>query len=167
MFASLFSKSREVADEEEDEEQQSLLGGGPSAVKEAVKARLGLAPAQPAPTPTRLQRLLHCIPELSYTTRLAGFSFCFIIGWLLTLTSISALGSLLLGNPLPFAFKYTVGNVLSTCAFCFLQGPARQCAGMCAAERRLATTFYLGSFAATLFCVFHLRSRLWTILALF
>ena len=33
---------------------------------------------------------------------------------------------LLLGNPMPFALKYTLGNLLSLGASSFLVGPARQ-----------------------------------------
>ena len=72
----------------------------------------------------------------------------------------------LLGNPAPFAFKYTVGNVLSLCSYAFLVGPARQCTGMFAPERALFTVCYLGSFATTLFCVFYLKNWLCTLLAL-
>ena len=163
--------SRDAYDAEE--EQESLLGGGGSGaaarlagVKDDLKARLGLAPTAPAPKPTRMQRMLSCLPELSYTTRIAGFCFCFFLGWVLSLTSLTSIGSLLVGNPLPFAFKYTLGNLLSICSFGFIQGPARQCQGMCAPERRLSTCCYLGSFVATLFSVFYLHSRLWTMVAL-
>ena len=162
------------ADEEEDEERATLLGGAKSAARAAapaaaaLKAKLGLAPKPPPPPATCLERWCpcSCCPELSYTTRLGGFLFCFMLGWFLSLTSLTSFGEVLLGNPMPFAFKYTVGNVLSLCSYTFLVGPARQCSGMCSAERRIGTIFYLGSFCATLVSVFYLRSRPLTVLAL-
>ena len=81
-----------------------------------------------------------------------GFGFCFILGTLLSLTSLSSFGAVLLGNPAPFAFKYTVGNVLSLCSYCFLVGPANQCSGMFAKSRWFITVSYLASFGATLVC---------------
>lgn len=153
------SSSRQV--EEDDEEQQSLLGSTAS----SLKARLGLAPPPPPPPPkTCVQRVTQL--EMSYTTRLGGFAFCFILGWMLSLTSFTSFGALLLGNPLPFAFKYTIGNALSMCSFCFLQGPARQLRGMCSSERRVSTLCYLLSLAATLYCVFSLRSKLLSIVCI-
>jgi hypothetical protein len=152
--------------EEEDEERATLLGGSKTslnAVKEGVKARLGLATPEP-PDPNRW--CARCRPELSMTTRLAGFFFCFSLGLLLSFTSLTSFGEVLLGNPMPFAFKLTVGNVLSMVSYTFLVGPERHCRGMCSKERRLATVVYLTSFAATLGCVFYLHSRFLTLVAL-
>ena len=73
---------------------------------------------------------------------------------------------MLLGSPGPFAFKYTVGNVLSVSSYCFLHGPAAQCKAMFAPGKRLTTLAYLGSLGGTLFCVFYLRNYALTLLAL-
>jgi hypothetical protein len=138
-----------------DEERQSLLGDlsdRPKAALGVLRNKLGLAQKPPPPP--------GCCPELSYTTRLVGFAFCFGLGWLLSLTSFSSFAALLLGNPLPFAFKYTLGNLLSLCSYCFLVGPRRQCTGMFAPERRLITFAYLGSLLGALLCIFYLRSKL-------
>ena len=123
-------------DDDEGDEESTLLG---------IRRRLGYAPSKPK----------HCawMPELSYSARLGGFAITFMLGVLLSLTSFSSFGSVLLGNPGPWAFKYTLGNVFSISSYCFLVGPARQCSGMFAAERRLYTLLYLGTLSTTLFCV--------------
>ena len=56
--------------------------------------------------------------------------------------------------------------MLSLCSYCFLVGPAKQCSGMFAPNRCLITSFYLGSFAATLVCCFYLKNWLFTLVAL-
>ena len=56
-------------------------------------------------------------------------------------------------RPAKFAFTYTLGNVLSICSLMFLMGPCNQIKKMFDADRWIATTVYLGSMAATLFCV--------------
>lgn len=144
----------------DEEEQASLLGNTAAALRARAES-IGLA--KPKPPPSRMEQ---CCPELSYSTRLTGFAFCFVFGILISLTSLNSFTSVLLGNPAPFAFKYTIGNVLSLCSYCFLVGPARQCAGMWAAERWIFTVCYLGSFAATLVCVFYLKNWLLTLVAL-
>ena len=103
---------------------------------------------------------------MTYSTRLIGFAFCFILGTVLSMSSMSSFASVLLGNPAPFAFKYTLGNVLSLCSYCFLVGPAKQCASMWSAERWVFTVCYLGSFAATMVSVFYLKNWLLIVLAL-
>ena len=140
-----------------------MLGSSSDASITALKAKLGLGPPPP-PKPQSL--FARCMPELSYTTRLGGFVFFFALGWFLSLTSLTSFGEVLLGNPMPFAFKLTVGNVLSILSYTFLSGPRKQCSGMCSKERRCATFCYLTSFLATLFCVFYIRSRLLTMVAL-
>ena len=162
---------RSHRDDDADEERASLLGaGGTTSYERAAAAaqglkswgstRLGLAAAPPPPPPPG------CCPELSYTTRLTGFAFCFVLGCLLSLTSMGSFPRLLLGNPLPFAFKYTLGNILSICSYGFLVGPQRQCAGLFAVERRYATLLFLGSLVATMYCVFHLQSYTLTMICI-
>ena len=154
------SSGRPQADEEE---QQSLLGNSQPKVtglKNRAAVALGLKEPEPPP------RWRSCLPELSYSTRLAGFAFCFILGTMLSLTSMSSFAGVLLGNPLPFAFKYTVGNLLSLCSYGFLVGPARQCSGMFGAERCMSTSVYLGSLASTLVCVFWLHNYVFTFVSI-
>ena len=111
-------------------------------------------------------RMCVCCPKLTRGQQLLGWAVCFFFGALLSLSALGSLPSLLIGNPAPFAFKYTIGNTLSLCSYCFLVGPAKQCAGMFAAGRWLITVAYLGSFIATLVCVFYLKQWFLTLVAL-
>lgn len=98
-----------------------------------------------------------CCPALSYKQRLIGCACCMLIGALLSLGSFLSFAKLLLGNPVPFALKYTLGNILSLGASSFLVGPARQCRTMFAKERRAASLAYLLTLAGTLLSIFWLR----------
>ena len=155
------------ASQYDEEEQSSLLGkaseatSSVSGVLRAGAERVGLAPKRPPPSACAL-----CLPELDYSTRITGFVFCFALGSLFSLLSLSSFSSVLLGNPGPFAFKYTIGNVLSVCSYCFLVGPRAQCEGMFSAERRIFTLCYLSSFGLTLFSCFYLKNWLFTLVAL-
>ena len=160
MGNSLSAAEREAA----ETERESLLGGnGSAAMAEAglskLKEKLGITnPPEEPPCP--------CLPDLSYATRMMGFAFCFLLGLLLSLTSMSSFAGVLVGHPGPFAFKYTLGNVLSICSYCFLVGPKHQCAGMFAPQRRSATLAFLVSLAVTLVSVFYLRSFFVTVSAI-
>lgn len=55
---------------------------------------------------------LTCCSALSWDERLMGFVGCYAIGFSMTLTSIFSFPALLVGHPTPFAFKYSVGNLL-------------------------------------------------------
>ena len=81
-------------------------------------------------------------------------------GTLLSLGSIGAIAKLLLGNPLPFAFKYTAGNVVSLASTAFLVGPTRQLRGMLAPERRVASLAYIAALVGTLVSVLVLKLAL-------
>jgi len=129
----------------------------------AAAAKIGLGAKPPPPPPSGCAA---CMPEMSYTTRLGGFAFCFALGTLLSFLSFTSITSVFLGNPGPFAFKYTIGNILSLCSYGFLVGPAQQCKGMFASDRWLWTTLYFASCAGTLVAVFYLHSFLATVLAL-
>ena len=89
--------------------------------------------------PTGLGRLCHCCPALTYKQRLMGAVACMLLGMLLSLTSLLSFTKLILGNPVPFAFKYTAGNILSLGATSFLVGPMRQARDMLAPSRRFAS----------------------------
>ena len=102
-------------------------------------------------------QLCPCCPALTYKQRLVGAFICLGLGTLLSLGSLTSIAKLLLGNPLPFALKYTFGNILSLGASSFLVGPARQCRGMFARERRVASLVYICTLCATLVSVFVLR----------
>ena len=57
--------------------------------------------------PEALDRLCRCCPVLTYQQRMLGFVITFALGGLLSLSALSSIGSIFLGNPAPFAFKYT------------------------------------------------------------
>ena len=79
-----------------------------------------------------------------------GFGIFFTIGAVVTLTSMFSFSQLLTGNPVPFALKYSIGNVISLFSTAFIVGPARQLKGMTAPTRWLAALVYLGAIAGTL-----------------
>mmetsp|Transcript_9604 Transcript_9604/g.21328 ORF Transcript_9604/g.21328 Transcript_9604/m.21328 type:complete len:116 (-) Transcript_9604:116-463(-) len=58
------------------------------------------------------------------------------------------------GHPVSYVMNVTLGNVLSICGSCFLSGPVAQSKRMWAADRRGATTAYLGSIVLTFLAVF-------------
>eukprot|EP00964_Phaeocystis_antarctica_P014451 scaffold7957_cov55-Phaeocystis_antarctica.AAC.4 len=82
---------------------------------------------------------------------------CMLAGLLLSLSSLLSFTQLMLGNPLPFAFKYTAGNLLSLGATGFLVGPARQARDMLAPSRRVASLVYGASLVSTLLSTLLLR----------
>lgn len=101
---------------------------------------------------------------LSYRQRLIGCACCMALGTLLSLFSLGSFASLLLGNPAPFAFKYSLGNLLSLGAASFLVGPRAQLRGMLAPSRRWASITYLLTLLGTLLSVFVLRRALVSLL---
>jgi len=107
-----------------------------------------------------------CLPSLTYRQRLVGCALCFTSGLILLGTSLLSLTSMLLGNPAPFAVKYTLGNLLSISAIGFLVGWAKMCRSMLARERRGATLLYLSSLFVTLASVFIMHSAILTAIAI-
>ena len=107
-----------------------------------------------------LVRVCKCCPALSLKQRIIGAFTCLAIGCLLSLGSLMSIAKLLMGNPIPFAFKYTLGNLLSLGATSFLVGPTRQLKQMMEPSRRLASLTYFGTLIGTLVCIFVLHSGL-------
>jgi len=94
---------------------------------------------------------------LSRSERLYGFIACFLIGWIISFTSVSTLPSIAL-NPSRFAVLYSSGNLVSLASTMFLFGPWKQFKSMFEDVRRASTLMYLGSILLTLFCAFRLHS---------
>ena len=92
-----------------------------------------------------------------------GFLGCFAIGFALSLTSIFSFPQLLLGDPSPFAWKYSVGNVLGLVSSTFLVGPQAQLEQMASPVRIGATIAYLGSIVVTVIAALVLRHALITL----
>jgi hypothetical protein len=91
-----------------------------------------------------------CIPALSLRYRVLGFAACFVLGSVLSLGSISSFGSLVRGNPGPFAFQFSCGNLLSTLSTGFIVGFRTQLRSMAQQHRALSAAAYLLSMLATL-----------------
>jgi Got1/Sft2-like family len=58
------------------------------------------------------------------------------------------------GNPLPFAFNYTVGQIMQLLASMFLCGPKQQFKNMFDEKRRQTSITYLSCLALTLVLIF-------------
>ncbi|KAF7262482.1 hypothetical protein EG68_00239 [Paragonimus skrjabini miyazakii] len=88
--------------------------------------------------------------NLSWSTRIKGFIFCFVIGILLSL-----LGAMFLWVPVKglilFALFYTLGNVFSIGSTVFLMGPANQCKRMFQETRIFAAVFMFVSTSRNCF----------------
>ena len=65
------------------------------------------------PKTAREQLIDDVCPSLTFQQRLVGFGIFFTIGAVVTLTSMFSFSQLLTGNPVPFALKYSIGNVIS------------------------------------------------------
>ena len=102
--------------------------------------------------------------ELTYRQRLIGCAACLLAGTLLSIFSLGSIAALIVGNPGPFAFKYTLGNLLSLGAASFLVGPRTQARGMLAPQRRLASLMYVATLVGTLVSVFVLKKALLSLL---
>jgi hypothetical protein len=94
---------------------------------------------------------LDFLPSLSLRERLLGCGTCMIIGYILSFGSFMRMKDLLVGNPVPLVVHVTVGNIIALCGTCFMTGPQSQLHRMFHKSRKVASIFYLGSLAATLF----------------
>ena len=86
----------------------------------ASASTIGLVTAKPREPEGLMGRICARCPNLTRGQRLIGFAICFVFGGLLSFSALNSLPSLLLGNPAPFAFKYTFGNLLSVCSASFV-----------------------------------------------
>lgn len=91
------------------------------------------------------------MPALPLRFRVVGFATCFILGTLLSLGSISAFSSLIAGNPAPFAFQFSIGNLLSMLSTGFIVGFRTQARSMTQEHRALSAALYVLSMIATIF----------------
>jgi len=94
-------------------------------------------------------------PALTYQQRLIGCIIMMIIGFILSMGSLSRLVQLLAGNPAPFAIMYTLGNIVSISSTCFLFGPWAQAKKMFAMTRIVTTSVYFFCMAICLFLAFY------------
>lgn len=75
--------------------------------------------------------------------RVMGFGICFTCGYLMTFMSFRLFIKLVEGNPAPFVFLYSTGNLLSLLSSMFLSGPQRQFKSMFDEKRRTTSIAYL------------------------
>merc|ERR1712127_351962 len=95
---------------------------------------------------------------LSWSTRIKGFLFLFVLG-----TLISLLASIFfwsnVGGLVTFAVLYTLGNVCSIGSTVFLMGPVSQLKKMFASTRVIATIVMLVALVLTLISAFVLDDK--------
>ena len=105
-----------------------------------------------------------CCPTLSWEDRFLGFLGCYAIGFALGLSSMLSFPMLLAGDPTPFAWTYSLGNLLSIASSTFLVGPRMQCEQMVSPVRLGATAAYLLSIFGTAWSALVLRAAPLTLL---
>mmetsp|Transcript_44281 Transcript_44281/g.79436 ORF Transcript_44281/g.79436 Transcript_44281/m.79436 type:complete len:241 (-) Transcript_44281:132-854(-) len=89
-------------------------------------------------------------PKLTFQQRIMGFGICFTCGYLMTFMSFRLFIKLVEGNPAPFVFLYTSGNILSLMSSMFLSGPKRQLKSMFDEKRWITSTIYLVSLTCSI-----------------
>jgi len=82
-------------------------------------------------------------PKLTFRHRVTGFGICFTCGYLMTFMSFRLFIKLVEGNPAPFVFLYSSGNILSLGSSMFLSGPKRQFQNMFDEKRKITSVTYL------------------------
>ena len=83
-----------------------------------------------------------------------GFGICFTCGYLMTFASFRLFIKLVEGNPAPFVFLYTSGNIMSLLSSMFLSGPKRQFKSMFDEKRRATSITYLVSLGTSIIVCF-------------
>lgn len=137
-----------------------------------AKSLLGIEQAQKRAWYEELEEEVCTIcPSLTWQQRIIGCFSCIAIGFILSMGSLFRLMQLLAGEPIPFATMYTLGNIISICATCFLYGPWSQMKKMFASTRIIATSVFVVMMIITLFLAFYpgyipVRA-LWIVIAIF
>eukprot|EP00919_Chromeraceae_sp_WS-2016_P077909 GHVR01184299.1.p1 GENE.GHVR01184299.1~~GHVR01184299.1.p1 ORF type:complete len:212 (-),score=33.20 GHVR01184299.1:138-773(-) len=96
-------------------------------------------------------------PTLSWQQRLTGFFLCFGVGVLMSLLSLLSFGDMIAGYPAAFAIRFSLGNLMSVGATCFIVGPRRQLRNMSNKTRLIASIVFVGSLFLTLFFAFRVQ----------
>lgn len=144
MFRGFFTSSTE------DERQASIYTAEPDreqpALLERVRGAVGLTPQEQS---FRTVVADGVCPSLTFQQRLYGFAICFVLGCVVSLSSMMSYHQLLHGNPTPFAIKYSVGNALALGSSAFLVGPKRQLRNMSHPTRWVCALVYVGAIVGT------------------
>ncbi|RWS21436.1 hypothetical protein B4U80_07514 [Leptotrombidium deliense] len=100
---------------------------------------------------TGLAAQINNASTLSWSTRIQGFIFCFVLGFVFSILG-TILMSIFIGPKglTMFAIFYTLGNIMSMCSTVFLMGPWRQLKTMFKETRIIATCLVLFFIVLTL-----------------
>lgn len=142
--------------------QGQLDRGGLGGASESAAARLLLGADAADGRPLHLR----CFPTCDWETRVMGFLSCFAIGLALSLSSLFSFPLILVGDPGPFAWKYSIGNLVSLASSVFLVGLRTQCELMASPVRIGASAAYVLSIAVTIIAALMLENALITIIAM-
>eukprot|EP00985_Skeletonema_marinoi_P000951 scaffold379_cov108-Skeletonema_marinoi.AAC.2 len=93
-------------------------------------------------------------PQMTYQQRVMGFAVCFTAGYLMSFVSLKLIFKLVEGNPAPFVFMYTSGNLLSLLSSTFLSGPSRQFKNMFDDKRKTTSIIYLSTLGTSIVVCF-------------
>mmetsp|Transcript_335 Transcript_335/g.525 ORF Transcript_335/g.525 Transcript_335/m.525 type:complete len:249 (-) Transcript_335:214-960(-) len=129
----------------------------------SVRGGLGLPPAassegvdeeEQSVSSSFVEEVSEYCPQMTYQQRVMGFAICFTAGYLMSFASLKLIFKLVEGNPAPFVFLYTSGNLLSLLSSTFLSGPKRQCKNMFDEKRRTTSIIYLSTLGTSIVVCF-------------
>jgi len=99
-------------------------------------------------------------PKQTLQNRVFCFAACLIVGYIISLQAFIRFIKLLTGNPIPFIVSWTLGNIVSLCASCFLVGPSSQIKKLFHQKRIVAASAYVGSMFFTIVVAVLVRIRI-------
>ena len=146
---------------DDEDESSAHLAEQPSLIDRAAVA-VGL---QPEPS-VREAAISGMCPDMTFKQRLYGFATCWVIGVVICVSSMMSFSKLVSGNPVPFAVKYSVGNIIAICSTAFLVSPKRQLRKMSHPTRWGASVVYVLAIAATLVSAFAAHSAILVIICI-
>jgi len=128
----------------------------------SVRGGLGLPPAEnegvdeeeQSVSSSFVEEVSEYCPQMTYQQRVMGFGICFTAGYLMSFVSLKLIFKLVEGNPAPFVFLYTSGNLLSLLSSTFLSGPKRQFKNMFDEKRRTTSIIYLSTLSTSILVCF-------------
>jgi len=128
----------------------------------SVRGGLGLPPSEnegvdeeeQSVSSSFVEEVSEYCPQMTYQQRVMGFAICFTAGYLMSFVSLKLIFKLVEGNPAPFVFLYTSGNLLSLLSSTFLSGPQRQFKNMFDEKRRTTSIIYLSTLSTSILVCF-------------
>eukprot|EP00804_Cyclotella_cryptica_P005936 CCRYP_000195-RA/>CCRYP_000195-RA protein AED:0.33 eAED:0.33 QI:256/1/1/1/1/1/4/276/231 len=123
----------------------------------SFRSGLGLPPAESVDSAensdgnsTMMDEMSEYCPKLTFQQRVVGFATCFTLGYLMSFMSFRLIIKLVEGNPAPFVFLYSSGNLLSLMSSMFLSGPQKQFKYMFDEKRKMTSIVYLTSLGTSI-----------------